>query len=261
MARLPLLAGNWKMNPAGLDQALTLAGAVEAAAAERVGAVEVAVFPPFPWLVPVHEQRRPEALGLGAQNCHWAESGAFTGEVAPAMLRGWCDSVILGHSERRTLFGETDEAVARKARAVIDTGLGALVCVGEREDEHQAGRTDEVVSGQLARSLAQLTPADAAHLVIAYEPVWAIGTGRNADAAHAGPVMERCRAGVAAALGEEAAAGVRVLYGGSVKATNIAEYVSLESCDGCLVGGASLLAEEFATMIDVVAARGLEAKR
>jgi triosephosphate isomerase len=261
VARLPLLAGNWKMNPASLDQALTLAGAVEAAAAGWREGVEVAVFPPFPWLLPVHEQRRPESLRLGAQNCHWADAGAFTGEVAPSMLRGWCDWVILGHSERRTLFGETDEAVARKARSVIDAGLGALICVGEREDEHVAGRTDEIVGGQLARDLAKLTPADAARLVIAYEPVWAIGTGRSADAAHAGPVMDRCRAGVAAALGEAAAAGVRILYGGSVKAANVAEYVSLESCDGCLVGGASLLAEEFATMIEVVAARGLEAKR
>ena len=249
----PLLAANWKMNPVTRADAVELARGVTPAAREHAGVVEVAVFPPFCWLPPVAGALEGTGIGLGAQDCHWERSGAFTGEVSAAMLGGWCGWVIVGHSERRTLFGETDGQVARKAAAALGAGLRVVVCVGEREDELDAGRTEEVVRGQLAAALEPLTAADAARLVIAYEPVWAIGTGRNADPAHAGTSMGVVRSGLEAALGRPAAEEVRVLYGGSANAANVASYVELDSCAGCLVGGASLKVEEFSRMIEAVA--------
>jgi triosephosphate isomerase len=168
------------------------------------------------------------------------------------MLAGVCGWVIVGHSERRGLFGETDEQVSRKAATAMAAGLRVVVCVGEREDELDAGRTEQVVGGQVAAALSGLRPADARRLVVAYEPVWAIGTGRSADPAHAGATMAVVRRGVAEAFGPEAAA-VRVLYGGSVNAANVTSYVELEGCAGCLVGGASLKVEEFSSMIGAVA--------
>ena len=251
--RRPLLAGNWKMNPVAGADAVQLARGVTPAARAHAGLVEVAVFPPFCWLPAVAGALEGKGVGLGAQDCHWERSGAFTGEISPAMLAGWCGWVIVGHSERRTHFGETDAQVARKAAAALRTGLRVVVCVGEREDELDAGRTEQVVRGQLSAALEPLTAVDAPRLVVAYEPVWAIGTGRNADPAHAGATMDVVRIGLEAALGREAAEGVRVLYGGSVNAANVASYVELESCAGCLVGGASLKVEEFSRMIEAVA--------
>jgi triosephosphate isomerase len=249
----PLLAANWKMNPVTRADAVELARGVAPAAEERADLVEVVLFPPFPWLAPVAAAMNGGPVGVGGQDCHWERSGAFTGAVSAAMLAqlgGW---VIVGHSERRGLFGETDEQVARKAAAAHVAGLRVVVCVGEREDELDAGRGHQVVGDQLRAALAHLDPRDVDRLVIAYEPVWAIGTGRNADPAHAGATMELVRRGLAEAFGAEAGARVRVLYGGSVNAGNVASYVELGSCDGCLVGGASLKVEEFSTMIDTVA--------
>jgi triosephosphate isomerase (TIM) len=251
--RRPLLAANWKMNPVTLDDAVALARGVTPAARRHGGSVDVALFPPFCWLASVAEAVDGTGLGLGAQDCHWERSGAFTGEVSAAMLAGWCGWAIAGHSERRTLFCETDEQVGRKAAAAIAAGLRVIVCVGEREDELDAGRTEEVVRRQLAAAVAPLSPADAGELVIAYEPVWAIGTGRNADPDHAGGSMALVRRELEAAFGAEAAALVRVLYGGSANAGNVGSYVALDSCDGSLVGGASLKVEEFSRMIEVVA--------
>jgi triosephosphate isomerase len=253
VTRSPLLAGNWKMNPVSSHQAVALAEGVLGAAAANAGTVGVALFPPFPWLPPVAGSLQGSRVGLGAQDCYWEPAGAFTGEVSASMLAGWCSWVLSGHSERRALFGETDEQVARKAGSALAAGLGVVVCVGEREAEHVAGRTEEVVGGQLRACLGPLAGADRQRLVVAYEPVWAIGTGRNADPGHAAAVMGLVRQVAGETLGSEMAAALRVLYGGSVKSGNVASYVELEDCDGCLVGGASLDAGEFSAMIEAVA--------
>jgi triosephosphate isomerase (TIM) len=251
--RKPLLAGNWKMNPVTRQDAVALARGVTPAAVEHAAQVEVALFPPFCWLSPVATAIDGTGVGLGGQDCYWERSGAFTGEVSAAMLAGWCGWVIVGHSERRALFGETDEQVARKAAAAVAAGLQVIVCIGEREHELDAGRTEQVCDRQLSAALEPLTAADADRLVIAYEPVWAIGTGRNADPEHAGATMALLRRRLDEAFGPEAAGQVRVLYGGSTNAANVASYVALETCDGCLVGGSSLKVEEFSTMIGAVA--------
>jgi triosephosphate isomerase (TIM) len=251
--RRPLLAANWKMNPLSAAEAVALARGVLPAARAAEGRVDVALFPPFPWLLPVGAELEGTGVGLGAQDCYWERSGAFTGQVSAAMLAGLCGWVIAGHSERRNLFGETDEQVARKTAAALAAGLRVIVCVGEREDELDAGQTEAVVDRQLDAALGACSAGDAERLVIAYEPVWAIGTGRNADPPHADGMMRLVRRDVEAVLGRGASALVRVLYGGSVNAANVGSYVELESCDGCLVGGASLKAEEFSTMIGSVA--------
>jgi triosephosphate isomerase (TIM) len=257
--RKPLLAANWKMNPIERQAAVDLALGVAPAAAEHASRVDVAVFPPFCWLVPVAAAIDGTVLGLGAQDCYWERSGAFTGEVSAAMLAGWCGWVIVGHSERRGLFDETDEQVALKAAAAMEVGLSVIVAIGEREDQLDAGLTEQVCRLQLSAAMQTLRAADAGRLVIAYEPVWAIGTGRNADPAHAGATMGVVRRELNDAFGREAASEIRVLYGGSVNGSNVASYVELDTCDGCLVGGASLKAEEFSTMIGAVAS--LEARK
>jgi triosephosphate isomerase len=250
----PLLAANWKMNPVTLDEAVTLARAVADTARAHSDGVEVAVFPPFPWLLSVRRALDGKGIGIGAQDCYWERSGAFTGEVSAAMLSGWCEWVIVGHSERRQHFCETDQIVNRKATAALSAGLKVILCVGEQAEEFDAGRTEEVVERQLKVGLEGLdSAAVSARLVVAYEPVWAIGTGRNAEPEHAGRTMGQARIVVAKTTGVN---GVRVLYGGSVKADNVTSYVELAACDGCLVGGASLKAEEFSGMIEAVAEAG-----
>jgi triosephosphate isomerase (TIM) len=250
--RRPLLAANWKMNPVIRADAVELARGIAPAAVEQADLLDVAVFPPFCWLPPVASALDGTGIGVGAQDCYWERSGAFTGEISAAMLAGWCGWVIVGHSERRGHFGETDEQVARKAGAALEAGLRAIACVGEREEELDAGRTEEVVRRQLAAVLERVAGADASRLVVAYEPVWAIGTGRNADPAHADRTMGVIRSALDVAFGAGAAT-VRVLYGGSVNAANVSSYVELGSCAGCLVGGASLKVQEFSTMIEAVA--------
>jgi triosephosphate isomerase len=245
----PLLAANWKLNPLTAADAAALAAGVVEAAERQAPQVEVALFPPFPWLPTVAQCLQGTGIGLGAQNCYWEASGAYTGEVSAAMLSGWCSHVIVGHSERRQHFGETDEDVRRKTAAALGAGLRAIVCVGERAEQFDAGETEAVVEGQLRAALRELdVRAVAPRLIVAYEPVWAIGTGRNAEPGHAGDTMDLVHRVV-----REHGADVRVLYGGSVKAGNVAAYVELEPCDGCLVGGASLDAGEFSRMIEVVA--------
>jgi triosephosphate isomerase len=251
-ARRPFLAGNWKMNPDSGGEAIDIVQGIRAAATAEIAALDVAVLPPFPWLVPVSGLLDELPIELGAQDCYWEPSGAFTGEVSARMLGGWCRWVLTGHSERRWIFGETDEMVVRKTRAALECGLGVIACVGEREDEHERGETDEVVRRQVRAILDAVREPHEAEVVLAYEPVWAIGTGRNADPGHAARVMGLMRGLVAEGLGEEAAASTRLLYGGSVKAENVGGYVELEDCDGCLVGGASLQAADFSRMIEVV---------
>jgi triosephosphate isomerase len=255
--RRPLLAANWKMNPVSLAAALTLAESVRDAAAAHASRLDVVLFPPFPWLMPVAGVLNGSPVGLGAQDCYWQRAGAFTGEVSAAMLAGWCPWVITGHSERRRLFADTDEWVGRKARAALEDGLHVIICVGEREDEYLAGRTEDVVSRQVRACLAplldQIEEERLSRVAMAYEPVWAIGTGRNADPDYAGRVMGFIRDLVRETGGGEMSQGMRLLYGGSVKGANIASYIDLRDCDGCLVGGASLDWSEFKGMIEAVA--------
>jgi triosephosphate isomerase len=247
-----LLAANWKMNPVSASDAADLVRGV-VPAAQQHGNVEVVLCPPFPWLLGVLELLQETRVQLGAQDCFWEPSGPYTGEVSAAMLAGICQWVIVGHSERRQHFAETDEMVARKAAAALETGLEVIVCVGESEADHEAGRTEQVVSDQVIASLAQCSADDSGRLVVAYEPVWAIGTGKNAHPEHAYRTMRLIRNVVGDVIGGGAARKLRVLYGGSVNADNIESYVELPQVDGALVGGASLKAEEFSRVIRVTA--------
>ena len=237
--RRPILAGNWKMN-------MTIAEATDFVRSIRRGlndikTVDRVLCPPFTALAAVKDLLAATEIGLGAQNMHWEEDGAYTGEIAPAMLKELCQYVILGHSERRALFGETDEGVNRKIKAALAHGLLPIVCVGETESEYDAGLTEQVVSGQVRGCLAGLTAGQVAGLVVAYEPVWAIGTGKAATPAGAGAVIGlTIRGAIAGLYGEATAQAVRVQYGGSVKPSNVAEFMAHPDIDGALVGGASL---------------------
>ena len=248
-----LLAANWKMNPVDGGEAVDIVRGIIPAASASTDSVEVALFPPFPWLLGVAEVIEGSGMKLGAQDCFWERSGAYTGEVSPAMLRGWCQWVIVGHSERRIYLSETDDMVARKAAAALQNELSVIVCVGELEDHYDAGRSDEIVTAQVKGSLANCSADDSSRLVVAYEPVWAIGTGKSADPEHAYKTMRLIRRVVGELIGAGAARKVRVLYGGSVTAANVEAYVELPLCDGCLVGGSSLKPEEFSQIVKVTA--------
>jgi triosephosphate isomerase len=248
-----LLAANWKMNPVNAGDALDLVKGVMPAATANPELVEVAIFPPFPWLLGIAEVLEGTTVKLGAQDCFWEISGAYTGEVSPAMLKGWCQWVITGHSERRAYLGETDDMVARKTAAALANELSVIMCVGELDEHYDAGKTGEVVTGQVKAGLANCSADDSARLVIAYEPVWAIGSGRSADPEHAYKTMRLIRKTVGEMIGAGAAKKVRVLYGGSVNAANVEAYVELPLCDGCLVGGSSLKADEFSKIVEVTA--------
>jgi triosephosphate isomerase len=215
---------------------------------EAQTAVDVVLCPPFVSLAPVAAQLRGGRLRLGAQNMYHEEKGAFTGEVSPLMLRGLCTHVILGHSERRQYFGETDSTVNQKVIAALRAGLTPILCVGERLEEREAGRTDELVSGQLKGALQGIVDPD--ELVLAYEPVWAIGTGRAASGAQAQEVCALLRAEFETLFGPAFSDRLRILYGGSVTAANVGEFVSERDIDGALVGGASLRAQEFVSIVN-----------
>ena len=237
--RRPILAGNWKMNK-------TIAEATDFVRAIRRGlngvkGADRVLCPPFTALAAVKDLLAATEIGLGAQNMHWEEKGAFTGEISPGMLMELCQYVILGHSERRAYFGETDEGVNRKVKAALAHGLLPIVCVGETVSQYDAGQTQAVVSGQVRGCLAGLSAAQVGGLVIAYEPVWAIGTGKAATAAGAGAVIGlSIRGPIAELYGEAVAQAVRVQYGGSVTPANIGEFMAHPDIDGALVGGASL---------------------
>jgi len=248
----PLLAANWKLNPVAAEAAASLARAVLKEGGRHCEQVDVVLCPPFCWLLGVAEILNGSRIELGAQNCYWQKSGAFTGEVSAAMLAGWCPWVILGHSERRSRFGETDAMVARKLAAALESDLRVIACVGENADDFDSGRSAEVVARQTDSLLDALGFHNLARLVIAYEPVWAIGTGRNAEPEHAYSTLRVIRGRLSERF-DEAASEVRLLYGGSVKSANVARYVELPNCDGCLVGGASLDAAEFSRMLSAVA--------
>ena len=247
------MAANWKMNPTNIDDALDLVRGVMAVARGHADRVEVAIFPPFLWLTQVSDLLVESGVKLGAQDAFWEMSGAYTGEISPAMLKGLCQWLIIGHSERRLYLNETDEMVAKKTAAALSCELNVIMCVGELADHYDAGSSDQVVSAQVKAGLANCSADDSARLVIAYEPVWAIGTGKNADPEHAYKTMRMIRRVVAEMIGAGAARKVRVLYGGSVNSGNVQSYVELPYCDGCLVGGASLDAQEFAHIVKVTA--------
>jgi len=207
--------------------------------------------PPYTALFAVSEAVKGSAIAVGGQNMHWEREGAFTGEISPLMLRDLgCTYVILGHSERRHIFGETDEGVGRKARAACDFGLTPMVCVGETLAERESTRTLEVVERQTERALRALKPEEVARMVISYEPVWAIGTGRVATPEQAEEVQAFLRKRVAVSHGEDAAESVRILYGGSVTPANTAAIMGQANVDGVLVGGASLKPDSFLAIIN-----------
>src|ERR1700682_4751891 len=253
VAPMPIVAANWKMNPTGADEALDPVRGILSVARGHVDRVDVVIAPPFPWLLPVSEVLAESGVKLGAQDCFWETAGAYTGEVSPAMLKGWCDWVIIGHSERRIYLGETDEMVAKKTATALGCALNVIMCVGELTETYDAGTSAQVFSAQVKAGLANCSADDSARLVIAYEPVWAIGTGKSADPEHAYKTMRLIRRVVGEMIGAGAARKVRVLYGGSVNSKNVAGDVTLPLCDGCPVGGASLDAAEFAHIVKVTA--------
>ena len=251
-ARRSIIAANWKMHKSHLEAIQTvqkLSYLLDPQDSERV---EVVICPPFTALRSVQTVIEGDRLpfALGAQNCHSEEKGAFTGEIAPGMLAALrCTFVIVGHSERRQHFGETDDVVARKIRAVYGAGMTPIMCVGETLAERDAGRTEEKVTEQVRDGLSGLDAQRVGSLVIAYEPIWAIGTGRNAEPADAGQVVGMIRDTLGSLYSREVADAVRVQYGGSVKAGNIRGFMAHPDIDGALVGGASLDPEEFALIV------------
>ena len=247
--RKPLISGNWKMQLNHFEAIQLTQKLSYALSADDFDKVDVSIHPPFTDIRSVQTVIEADKLRLilGAQNCHWEEKGAFTGEVSPAMLEKMNVAyVIVGHSERRQFFGETDEQVNNKAKAVLKHGMTPIICVGETLDERDAEVAEDKVSGQVRAALGGIKPEQVATLVVAYEPIWAIGTGRTASADDAQAICALVRQTVADVAGSEAAANVRVQYGGSVKPTNIAELMAQTDIDGALVGGASLEADDFA---------------
>jgi triosephosphate isomerase len=248
-ARRKIIAGNWKMNKTVPD-ALALVRELRGMVSVLRDKVEIVVAPPFVALHPVARAIEDSNLKLAAQNCHWEASGAFTGEVAAPMLKELgCDYVIVGHSERRQFFAETDETVNKRAQAVLKARMVPIVCVGETLAEREAGRTLEVVERQVKGALSGFTAAEVATFVLAYEPVWAIGTGRTATSAQAQEVHAAIRSLLTRLYDGGTAGRVRIQYGGSVKPDNAAELLGQPDVDGALVGGASLKASDFAAIV------------
>ena len=243
--RMPLIAGNWKMNTT-VDEAVTLVKEM-LSGLDAVDNIEKLVCPPFISLISVREVLKGSSVKLGAQNLHYMEKGAYTGEISPLMLAGICEYVIIGHSERRQYFGDTNEVVNKKILAALDAGLKPILCVGESLEENEAGKTEEVVTGQLRQSLAEIDYPGS--FVVAYEPVWAIGTGRAATGTQANDTISLVRSTVTEIWDAKAGDDVRILYGGSVTAANTTEFLSQPDIDGALVGGASLKPDEFVSIV------------
>jgi triosephosphate isomerase len=246
--RVPLFVANWKMHK-GIEDAVSYVRALRDEAGDFRGA-EVVIAPPFTALSSVAAAARASMLGVVAQNLSTDAEGAFTGEVSGAMIKdAGASGVIIGHSERRRLYGETDVIVNRKLRAATAVGLRPIMCVGETLEEREAGRTFDVIDRQITQGLDGFTADQVAGFVLAYEPVWAIGTGRNASTAEAGAVHEHLRGRLRQGFGASAAEGCRVLYGGSVRVDNIQPLLALPDVDGALVGGASLDPGTFADIV------------
>jgi triosephosphate isomerase len=247
--RLPIIAGNWKMNTT-VEQAIELVQEMRGRL-DKIEGVEKVLCPPFVSLTAVSELIADSSIRLGAQNLYFEEKGAYTGEVSPLMLAGLCEYVILGHSERRQYFGETDEIVNRKVKAALKVGLKPILCVGERLEENEAGKTEEVVTRQVKGALAGIDSPQG--LVIAYEPIWAIGTGKAATGEQANTTIGLIRHTVSQSYSKQFAQAIRLQYGGSVTSANIAEFVAQSEIDGALVGGASLKAMEFLRIVEQTA--------
>jgi len=248
MNRIPIVAGNWKMNKNAAEARSLLDTMVNELKA--VNGVEKVICPPFTALDSVSKILSGSGISVGAQNIFWEEKGAFTGELAPLMIKEFCTYVIIGHSERRTYFGETNDSVNKRVQAALKHDLTPIVCVGETLDEYESGRTAEVVRKQIVEGLAGTSPNSASRLIVAYEPVWAIGTGKassgeNANAVHGNVI----RPALSELFGEEISRTIRIQYGGSVTSTNASEFFSQTDIDGALVGGASLKPDEFISIV------------
>ncbi len=243
--RRPVIAGNWKLNKT-IVEAVSFVKQLSPLVS-GISNVEIVIAPVFTALSKVSDAMAGSNIKLSAQDCFWEPEGAFTGEVSPALLKdAGCSYVIVGHSERRQFFGESDTTVNKKVKAVISNGLAAIVCVGETLEEREAGQAFTVVGGQVDKALEGLTCADMEQVVIAYEPVWAIGTGRTATMEQAQEVHEFIRSRIEKLLGIAVSAGTRILYGGSVKPDNVKSLMAQADVDGALIGGASLNVHSFA---------------
>ena len=250
--RIPIIAGNWKMNKT-VREAVEFLEAVKDEL-DAVKGVEKVLCPPFTAISTVAQLVKGTSIKVGAQDVFWEEKGAYTGEISPLMLKEFCDYVIIGHSERRKYFGETDEHVNRKVKATLAHGLTPIICVGENLEENEAGLTEEVVTRQVKGALAGLSPSEAEKIVIAYEPVWAIGTGKPATPEGAQAVIGGViRTLLAELFGEDVASKVRIQYGGSVDPSNIGGFVAQPDIDGALVGGASLKPKDFVEIVKISA--------
>ena len=246
--RKPLVAGNWKMNKTA-EEARALVDEM-LGELQKLDRVERVICPPFPALMTLSAVLAGTGIGLGAQNMHWEASGAYTGEISAAMVKEFCRYVILGHSERRAMFGETDQTVNKKVKTAITNDLVPIMCVGETLEEFDAQKTNAVVSRQVEQGLKELSVDQVKTLVIAYEPVWAIGTGKAASGEGANKVIrESIREPLARIFSQETAQTIRVLYGGSVNAANAAEFFGQPEIDGALVGGASLKVADFLAIV------------
>jgi len=245
--RTPLVAGNWKMNKTIAEtRDLVFKMSIQL---REINGVDKVLCPPFMSLMAASALLEGSGIDLGAQNMHWEEKGAFTGEISPVMVKELCHYVILGHSERRAYFGETNEIVNRKLISAQTFDLTPIVCVGETLEQYESNRTREVVSAQTSQSLKDVSPAFASSIIVAYEPVWAIGTGKASNGIEANAVVKDIiRPALAELFGNETAQAIRVLYGGSVTAANAAEFFGQPDIDGALVGGASMKIDEFAAI-------------
>lgn len=247
--RMPLIAGNWKMHKtcSEAEETARLLVKLVSGVTDR----EIMIAPPFTALTSVAEVLRDSAVLLGAQNLFWEAEGAYTGEISPAMLlAAGCSHVIIGHSERRQSFGETDQAVNRKMGAALENKLIPVFCVGETEKERESNETFSVLDKQVAKGLEDFSLNDLETIVIAYEPVWAIGTGKTATSDQAQEVHQFLRSLIEKSFGHALAKSIRILYGGSVKPANISELMAMPDIDGVLVGGASLSAETFSRIVN-----------
>ena len=250
--RTPLVAGNWKMNKTAAEAPDLVSKMLSPL--REISNVEKVLCPPFTSILAISSMLEGSNICLGAQNLHWEEKGAFTGEVAPNMVKEFCSHVIIGHSERRTYFGETDETVNRKLRAALKIDLIPIICVGETLEQYESGQTAEVVRRQIKVGFADVDPASASRIVVAYEPVWAIGTGKASSAENANSVHGKViRPALSDLFGEANAQAIRILYGGSVTAANASEFFAQSDIDGALVGGASLKPDEFVAITKAAA--------
>lgn len=247
MMRTPIIAGNWKMNMSPVE-AIALVRELKPLMADAK--CQVVVCPPYICLPAVAEEIKGSDIALGAQNIHWADKGAFTGEISAPMLRALgVQYAIVGHSERRQFFGETDETVRDRAKNALSHGITPIICVGESLEQRENGVTNAVVTVQTVAALKEFAPTDVEKVVIAYEPIWAIGTGKTATSAEANETIGVVRRAIADVYGKDTASKVRIQYGGSMNAQNASELMAMPEIDGGLIGGASLKAEDFSKVV------------